>query len=214
MRSSRWGTVNPKRQGLLQELYVEEGDRVRQGQALTRIRSGDLNERLKELQANLAAWPRPSWPAPAVNGEHRRRQLFASQAISADDYQRALGAFGVDQANVAAARQRLEQRQVERAELIVRAPFDGVITQRFADPGAFVTPTTTASATAGATSSSVVELAQGLEVLAKVPENEHRSAAGGPDGQRAGGCLPRSALCGPGAAHCAAGDQTQQCHLL
>jgi HlyD family secretion protein len=35
-----------------------------------------------------------------------------------------------------------------------------------------VTPTTTASATAGATSSSIVELAQGLEVVAKVPESD------------------------------------------
>jgi HlyD family secretion protein len=47
-----------------------------------------------------------------------------------------------------------------------------VISQRFADPGAFVTPTTTASASAGATSSSIVELSQGLEVLAKVPESD------------------------------------------
>jgi HlyD family secretion protein len=61
---------------------------------------------------------------------------------------------------------------VEQADLVVRAPFDGVVTQRFADPGAFVTPTTTASATAGATSSSIVELAQGLEVVAKVPESD------------------------------------------
>jgi HlyD family secretion protein len=35
-----------------------------------------------------------------------------------------------------------------------------------------VTPTTSASANAGASSSSVVELAQGLEVVAKVPEND------------------------------------------
>jgi HlyD family secretion protein len=71
-----------------------------------------------------------------------------------------------------AARQRLAQRQVEKDELVVRAPFDGVISQRYAEPGAFVTPTTTASATAGATSSSIVELAQGLEVIAKVPESD------------------------------------------
>jgi HlyD family secretion protein len=73
---------------------------------------------------------------------------------------------------LAAARQRLDQRQVEQGELLVRAPFSGVISQRYADPGAFVTPTTTASATAGATSSSIVELSQGLEVLAKVPESD------------------------------------------
>ena len=73
---------------------------------------------------------------------------------------------------VEAARQRLEQRQVERGELVIRAPFAGIVTARYADPGAFVTPTTTASATAGATSSSIVELAQGLEVNAKVPESD------------------------------------------
>ncbi|MFM7676628.1 MAG: efflux RND transporter periplasmic adaptor subunit [Synechococcus sp.] len=162
--------VSPKRQGLLQELYVEEGDRVRRGQLLARMEAGDITDRLQELEANLRSAEaqlqrsRSEW--------ERRRQLFSNQAISADDYQRALGAYQVDQASVAAARQRLEQRRVEQDELLVRAPFDGVITQRFADPGAFVTPTTTASATAGATSSSVVELAQGLEVVAKVPESD------------------------------------------
>ncbi len=162
--------VSPKRQGLLQELYVEEGDRVRGGQLIARMDAGDIGDRMQELEANLRSAEaqltrsRSEW--------ERRRQLFRNQAISADDYQRALGAFQVDQANVAAARQRLEQRSVEREEQLVRAPFDGVITQRFADPGAFVTPTTTASATAGATSSSVVELAQGLEVVAKVPESD------------------------------------------
>ena len=47
-----------------------------------------------------------------------------------------------------------------------------MITRRFAEPGAFVTPTTTASATAGASSSSIVELSQGLEIVARVPESD------------------------------------------
>jgi HlyD family secretion protein len=71
-----------------------------------------------------------------------------------------------------AARERLAQRQVEQEELIVRAPFAGVISQRYAEPGAFVTPTTTASSSLGATSSSIVEVARGLEALAKVPESD------------------------------------------
>ncbi|USR92044.1 efflux RND transporter periplasmic adaptor subunit [Phormidium yuhuli AB48] len=52
----------------------------------------------------------------------------------------------------------------------VRAPFSGIITQRYADEGAFVTPATSASTVSSATSTSVVALARGLEVLAKVPE--------------------------------------------
>lgn len=60
--------------------------------------------------------------------------------------------------------------EVQKEDSLLRAPFDGIVTQRYADPGAFVTPTTSASSTASATSTSVVALAQGLEVIANVPE--------------------------------------------
>jgi HlyD family secretion protein len=53
----------------------------------------------------------------------------------------------------------------------IRAPFDGVITQKYADAGAIVTPTTSA-ATTSATSSSVVALAGALEMVAQVAETD------------------------------------------
>ena len=162
--------VSPKRQGVLMELFVEEGDAVRRGQPLARMDSDDLRERLAELQAQLT-----SAEAQLTRSRReleRNQRLFRQNAISQNDYDRVLSTFEVDRAAVQAARQRLAARQVEKADLIVRAPFDGVVTQRFADPGAFVTPTTTAAAVAGATSSSIVELAQGLEVVAKVPESD------------------------------------------
>ncbi|MEL7510449.1 MAG: efflux RND transporter periplasmic adaptor subunit [Cyanobacteria bacterium J06554_1] len=53
---------------------------------------------------------------------------------------------------------------------IIRAPFSGVVTQKFATEGAFVTPTTSASEAASATSSAIVAIANGLEVVAEVPE--------------------------------------------
>jgi HlyD family secretion protein len=162
--------VSPKRQGVLQQLYVDEGDRVKQGQPLARMDDGDLRDRIQEYQANLS-----SAEASLIRSRsewQRRQQLYSSGAISADDYNRALGTYRIDLSAVSAARQRLDQREVERGELVVRAPFDGMISQRYADPGAFVTPTTSASTTAGATSSSIVELAQGMEVVAKVPEND------------------------------------------
>ncbi|WP_233128494.1 efflux RND transporter periplasmic adaptor subunit [Synechococcus sp. 8F6] len=162
--------VSPKRQGVIEELFVEEGDPVRRGQALARMDRGDLGERLAELQAQLR-----SAQAQLVRSRselERNERLYRQNAISLSDYNSVRSTFLVEQAAEQAARQRLAARRVEQADLIVRAPFDGVVTQRFADPGAFVTPTTTASATAGATSSSIVELAQGLEVVAKVPESD------------------------------------------
>ncbi|BAW97175.1 efflux transporter, RND family, MFP subunit [[Synechococcus] sp. NIES-970] len=73
----------------------------------------------------------------------------------------------------AALEQAQAQRQiasVQYQDSIIRAPFDGIITQKFATEGAFVTPTTAASSTASATSSSILALARGLEVIARVPE--------------------------------------------
>lgn len=52
----------------------------------------------------------------------------------------------------------------------IRAPFDGIVTQKYATEGAFVTPTTSASSTSSATSTSIVALARGLEIIADVPE--------------------------------------------
>jgi HlyD family secretion protein len=162
--------VSPKRQGLLQELYVEEGDSVKAGQPLALMDSGDLQDRLRELQAQLES--AQAQAARSRSELQRNEALFRQNAISQNDYNRIRSVYLVDQAAVQAARQRLGQRRIERNELIVRAPFSGVITARYADPGAFVTPTTSASASAGATSSSVVELAQGLEAVAKVPESD------------------------------------------
>ena len=45
--------VSPRRQGVLVQLYVDEGDRVRRGQSLALMDSGDLVDRRQELQANL-----------------------------------------------------------------------------------------------------------------------------------------------------------------
>ncbi|MBW4660782.1 MAG: efflux RND transporter periplasmic adaptor subunit [Drouetiella hepatica Uher 2000/2452] len=64
----------------------------------------------------------------------------------------------------------LQSVQVNQEDTLVRAPFSGTITQKFANVGAFVTPTTSASEATSATSTAIVALAEGLEVLAEVPE--------------------------------------------
>ena len=162
--------VSPRRQGVIAALYVDEGDSVKAGQVLARMDSGDLKDREDELTANLRS--AEAELRRSASELQRNEPLYRQGAISLNDLNRFRADEEVKRMALAAARQRLEQRQVEGDELLVRAPFAGVISQRYADPGAFVTPTTTASATAGATSSSIVELSQGLEVLAKVPESD------------------------------------------
>lgn len=74
------------------------------------------------------------------------------------------------EAVAAAAGGQLKAVQVQLDDTIIRAPFSGIVTQKYATEGAFVTPTTSASNTASATSSSIVAIARGIEVLAQVPE--------------------------------------------
>ncbi|MBD2442624.1 efflux RND transporter periplasmic adaptor subunit [Dolichospermum sp. FACHB-1091] len=73
-------------------------------------------------------------------------------------------------AAVASAEAQLKQQQVQLEDTIIRAPFAGIITQRYATVGGFVSPAVSASSSASATSTSIVALAKGLEVLANVPE--------------------------------------------
>ncbi len=101
-------------------------------------------------------------------------QEGVNQAQAQRQQQNTLGSGGEirqAEAQVAVAVAQLQAAQNRLDETRIRAPFDGVITQRYATVGAFVTPTTQASAGgSGATSTSIFGLASGLEVLARVPE--------------------------------------------
>ncbi len=74
------------------------------------------------------------------------------------------------EAQVQASQASLQQKEVQYSDTFVTAPFSGIVTQRYAVEGAFVTPTTSASTSASASATSILALAQGLEIVAKVPE--------------------------------------------
>lgn len=212
--------ISPKASGRLDELYVEQGDRVTAGQIIARMDSADVRARLAQAQANLAEakarqaattagnrWQEIAQAKSQVDAAtarvkltstkvERNRSLATEGAISRDRLDEVIADDTSAKANLAEAQRRLnllqagarpeEKLQVQAAveaaaaqvkaaqvaleDTIIRAPFAGTITQRFATVGAFVTPTTSASSTASATSTSIVAVAQGLEVLAKLPE--------------------------------------------
>ena len=162
--------VSPRQQGRLEQLLVDEGDEVSNGQLLAVMDPGAIEDQLQERQA-LLRQAEANYRSRKDDFD-RRQQLFRMGVISADDFSDVRFQMLASEAAVIAARERLEQLEEEQDELQIRAPFAGTITARYAEPGAFVTPTTTASATAGATSSSIVELSKGLEVAARVPESD------------------------------------------
>ena len=158
LKANKSVNVSPKRQGILDEIFVEEGDQVKKGDLIAKMDFGDLAYRVDELKANYET-QKASYL--------RRKNLFIEGAISSEEYEEYKNSFLRSEA-------KFKQIKIEEKETGVRAPFNGVITTRYAVPGAFVTPTTSASSSphAGSTNSSIVELSQGLEIVSKVPESD------------------------------------------
>lgn len=99
------------------------------------------------------------------------------EELNAVRQQHSLMKSGFRQEEVSASRHSAQQARGQLmhmesllADTKVRAPFDGIVTQKYADIGAIVTPTTSA-ATTSATSSSIVALASKLEMVAQVSES-------------------------------------------
>jgi HlyD family secretion protein len=262
--------LSPKTSGRLAKLFVEQGDKVQQGQRVALMENGDLQARylqakanLTKAQASLAEVQAGSRPEEIAQAQARllqaqarldearagkpsdidqaRAQVEAARSrlalakLRAERYQSLAeqGAVNLDQrdeamtelrnanaalfeaeqrlqkvrtgsrpeivqleaavaearvavqqlqngrrpeeiaqykAAVEAARAELQSMQVQLEDTVITAPFSGIVTQKYATEGAFVTPTTSASSTASATSTSIIAIAKGLEILAKVPE--------------------------------------------
>ena len=127
---------------------------------------------------NLALYQAGALGRVAFDGS-RSQYLASQERIKALQAQLDLVAAGfrredieVARAQVLQARGDLQTIQAQLNDTVIRAPFAGVITQKYADVGAFVTPTTSASATSSATSSSIFALAGQLEGLANVSETD------------------------------------------
>ncbi|MGL6340645.1 MAG: efflux RND transporter periplasmic adaptor subunit [Waterburya sp.] len=119
----------------------------------------ELRQRLEQLQNTSGS------EIAQIQAEINEAKIALEQRqATADDEITAL------QASLEKATASFEQSEIKYADSIVKAPFDGIITQRYAVEGAYVAPSTSGSDTASASANSIVALAQGLEVIAEVPE--------------------------------------------
>ncbi|UNU23376.1 efflux RND transporter periplasmic adaptor subunit [Microcoleus vaginatus] len=144
-------------------------------QALKQLQNGTRSEEIAQAEAEVAE--AKSKLAQVENGNRPEEIAKAEAAVAEAKSQLAAQENGSRPEEIAQAQAELEEAQaqvrfqeVQLEDTKVRAPFAGVITQRYAIQGAFVTPATSASEATSATSTSIVALARDVEVLAKVPE--------------------------------------------
>ena len=118
--------INSQLAGVLTTVSVEEGDRVAAGQLLARLDATELEAQVRSAEASREL---------AESNFARAEQLREAQVITAAEYDR-------DRAALAAARATLEQLRTRLAYATIRAPLDGVITEKEVENGDLVAPQT------------------------------------------------------------------------
>jgi len=154
-------TVGSQLSGLVTKVVVDVNDRVTAGQPLALIDPAQIDDQIRQQQAQIAANQAQVNQAQATVAESRAQlarleevyKLSGGRVPSGTElqtgranYQRAIAALKVAQANVTAARATLAQSQTQRARAIIRSPVNGVVLARQVDPGqtvaaSFSTPT-------------------------------------------------------------------------
>lgn len=133
--------ISPDVSGEIIELTVKEGDIVRQGDLLVRIRPDLFQARIDELQAVLMNSQAREQQAKAtlIRAElnyARQKQLFESRVIPEIEYVTAKSEFEAQQANhraaeftVKSAEAQLRRAQEELRQTVIRAPMSGTISK-------------------------------------------------------------------------------------
>jgi len=154
-------TVGSQLSGLVVKVLVDVNDRVTAGQALAEIDPEQIEDQIRQGQAQLTANQAQVAQAQATLAE-AQAQLARLEEVSRlsngrvpsqtemqtgrADVQRAQAALAVAKANVLASQAALAQNQTQRARAIIRSPVSGVVLARQVDPGqtvaaSFNTPT-------------------------------------------------------------------------
>src|ERR1700719_4477552 len=140
--------------GYLKTIKVDKGDRIHQGQLLAVLTSPELDQQTANARANYNI---------ALITDKRNQVLVRSQVIpqqTADE----------SHATMLQARATLQQDIAYQAYETIVAPFDGIVTARYIDPGHLV-PANTAPGTPGSGAIITISRMAPLRVFTYVPQN-------------------------------------------
>ncbi len=178
------------------QLIQAEGQLAETRANLAMLIAGNRPQEIAQAEANLA---RAATSFSQAEEDLRRYEVLYEQgAVSAQETTSYRTARDTAQAEVKSAQQALNLSQsgsrqeeiaqaaatvtqaegalttiaTQMADTVIRAPFGGIVTARYADPGDFVSPSTAASETSSSSSSSILSLASNYQVVANVAETD------------------------------------------
>jgi HlyD family secretion protein len=164
----RQATLSAKILGKLTEVNFEEGQTVKAGQIVARLDDSNYSAALQQaIQQERAAKQAYQDAAPIYA---RYQQLKAQGAISTDAVENQRIAFDTARTAYDVAKAATAFAQANENDTVVRASFDGIVTQKVAQVGEIVAPS---GAGAGDTRTGIVTVVDmdSLEGLIDVSEN-------------------------------------------
>jgi len=116
--------VYPEMPGIIEEILVKEGQAVKKGDVLAKIKDGGLSQQLSQLETQTEL---------ARTTFERQKRLWNQKIGSEMQYLQAKAQYEAQTKSV-------EQLKTQIEKTIVLAPFDGVIDDVFKEPGTVVAP--------------------------------------------------------------------------
>jgi len=177
----RQATVSSKTTAKVAEVLVEEGFKVEAGQVLAKLDEVNIAAGLRLAEAQLAA-AEASLQETKVRLEEtqneweRIRQLATNQISSVSDgdhakaeYQARKAQLARQDMDVVVARRQVEMLRQELDDLVIRAPFAGIVISKNAQPGEMISPI---SAGGGFTRTGICTLVDMASLEVEVDVNE------------------------------------------
>lgn len=121
-------TVMAKQGGVIEQVRVEEGDRVKAGQVLARLETDRLRYELARTKADMDRLEQDFV---------RNKSVYQRNLVSREAYERT-------QFELEAARAAFDLARLALSESEIRAPFDGMVTARYIKLGNQIQPNTAA----------------------------------------------------------------------
>jgi len=123
----------------VKKLYVDIGSHVRTGDLLATMEAPEITSQIDAAAARVKA-QEATFIASRANYNRMYETSLTPGTISQNDLDQAAARKDADSAQLEAARSTLKEAQDTRDYLVLRAPFDGVISARNINAGAYVGP--------------------------------------------------------------------------
>lgn len=164
----RWVEVKSLASGEVIEVNHETGDVVKQGALLAKIDPRDVENAFQQAAAELEA---ATVRASITQAQKERLEaLRKSDVVTEQEYETAIEAAATAKAALVRAQTNRQLAQERRRDAVIRAPIDGTLIERHAEPGQII-----ASATSNVSGGTVLFKMADLGVMqvrAKVDETD------------------------------------------